>query len=378
MPKTTSSLPKYRRRSDGRASVVLGGREHYLGCYGSPESRHEYDRLVSEYLARGRVAINALDGGPTLDEALLAYWRFAEKHYAQPDGKPGSEVYVIRSAFRPVRSLYGAKPAAAFGPLALKVVREKFVEAGLSRSTTNKYVDRIRRGFKWMAAEEMIPASVPQALATVAGLRAGKTKAAEAPPVKPVDDAIVEATLRHLPPILATMVQLQRLSGCRPGEVCRLRPCDLDRSEDVWLYRPASHKTAYRGKDRVIYFGALCQEILAPYLFRDEGSHCFSPAETVARRRTKPEAGRRKKAKRAAGKLYTTQSYARAIARVCVRAGIEGWSPNQLRHTAATDFRSRYGIEAARNLLGHTTASTTLVYAEADQRQAIEIAREIA
>ena len=53
-------------------------------------------------------------------------------------------------------------------------------------------------------------------------------------------EALVEATIPYLPPIVADMVKIQRLTGCRPGEVCQLRPMDLDRSGEVWTYRPAS------------------------------------------------------------------------------------------------------------------------------------------
>jgi len=40
------------------------------------------------------------------------------------------------------------------------------------------------------------------------------------------------------------------------------------------------------------------------------------------------------------------------------------WSANQLRHTAATEIRREFGIEAAQNTLGHSSPDVTLVYAE--------------
>ena len=101
---------------------------------------------------------------------LIAYWGFAKRHYVK-DGRPSSEQQSIRWALRPVRELYGKTPAEEFGPLSLKAVRLKFVGAGLSRQTVNQNVGRIVRVFRWAAAEELIPASVPQALGMVAGLR---------------------------------------------------------------------------------------------------------------------------------------------------------------------------------------------------------------
>ncbi len=45
----------------------------------------------------------------------------------------------------------------------------------------------------------------------------------------PVDDSIIEATLPHLQPVVADMVRLQRLTGARPGEICSIRPADVNR-----------------------------------------------------------------------------------------------------------------------------------------------------
>ena len=73
----------------------------------------------------------------------------------------------------------------------------------------------------------------------------------------------VEATLPHLPAVVADMVRFQRLTGCRPGRGLQLRPCDVDRTGDVWMYTPASHKTEHHGRERVIYIGPKAQEIVA-------------------------------------------------------------------------------------------------------------------
>jgi integrase len=43
-----------------------------------------------------------------------------------------------------------------------------------------------------------------------------------------VDDATVEATLPHLGPVVRDMVQLQRLTGMRPGEVCGTTWAEID------------------------------------------------------------------------------------------------------------------------------------------------------
>ena len=55
MPRLSRKLPSYRHhKSDGRAVVTLNGRDVYLGRFGTPESRAEYDRLIAQWLASGR------------------------------------------------------------------------------------------------------------------------------------------------------------------------------------------------------------------------------------------------------------------------------------------------------------------------------------
>ncbi len=104
--------------------------------------------------------------------------------------------------------------------------------------------------FKWGVSQELVPASIYHALQAVDGLRKGRSPAKETGPVLPVPDAVVEATLELLPEVVRDMVRLQRLTGCRPGEVCQLRPADIDRREDVWVCRPAEHKTEHHDRQQ--------------------------------------------------------------------------------------------------------------------------------
>ena len=57
------------------------------------------------------------------------------------------------------------------------------------------------------------------------------------------------------------------------------------RSDGIWIYRPASHKTKYKGKVRLIVLGPQAQKVLRPYLNRDPDAFCFSPEEAMAQRR---------------------------------------------------------------------------------------------
>lgn len=246
--------------------------------------------------------------------------------------------------------------------------------------------------FKWGVSRQLLPASTYHALASVEGLRKGRSAAREPQPILPVDDATVDATLPHLSQVVADMVRFQRLTGCRPGEVCQLRPMDLDRTGEVWSYRPGSHKTEHHGRERVIFVGPKAKALLVKYIMgRDPAACCFSPAESEqkrlelrhAARKTplrygnRPGTNRKRRPIRAPSDHYTKDSYYRAIRRATDKAGLPPWAPNRLRHTRATQVRKQFGLEAAQVVLGHSKADVTQVYAERDMGLAASIMAKI-
>lgn len=391
MPRLSRQTPQYRKhKASGQAFVELSGHRHYLGPYGTQGSRLEYDRLLSEWLQNGRQALQVAAAEITLVELASRYLQHAETYY-QKDGKPTREVANIRIVLRNLCELYGRTHAVDFGPLALKAHRERLVSLELSRVYVNKQVEHIKRMFKWAVSEELIPVTVHQSLTAVTGLRKNRTKAKDTAPVEPVSNEVVNQALPFLSEVVADMVRVQRLIGCRPGELCSMRPCDIDRNGEVWIYRPNNHKTDYQGRDRYIVIGPRAQKILQKYLLRAADKFCFSPAESEHKRNrerhaarttplscgNKPQQSRLKSRIRPPGQRYTTDSYGRAIHYACRRAGIENWSPNRLRHAFATEVRKQYGLEAAQLLLGHAKADVTQVYAERDLSKGIEIARKI-
>jgi integrase len=212
----------------------------------------------------------------TITELAIAYVKFATGFYVK-NGKQTNEVDCIKSAVRIVRNRYGDTSAATFSPLALKAIQQAMIDEGWSRGFINRQIGRVKRMFRWAVSEAMIPVATWQTLTAVTGLKREKTTAHENSPVGPVDDAVVEATLPYLPPVIAAMVRLQRLTGCRPGEVCIVRPCDIDTSGKVWSYRPASHKTEHFGRERIIFIGPKAQDVLRPYLLRATDAFCFIP-----------------------------------------------------------------------------------------------------
>src|SRR5262249_4156280 len=155
-------------------------------------------------------------------------------------------------------------PAADFGPTKLETVRQRMILAGVSRNVINQRVGRIKRMFCWAVSKEHVPANVHHALVTGKGLQQGRTNAPEPLPIEPVPPGDVDATLPVLSPTVASMVKVQLMTGCRPGEICGMTATEIDRSGPIWIYRPAQHKTAWRGKKREIAIGPKAQEVLQP------------------------------------------------------------------------------------------------------------------
>jgi integrase len=219
----------------------------------------------------------------------------------------------------------------------------------------------------------------------------------------------------------------QRLTGCRPGEACQVRRCDIETTGAVWLYRPVRHKTWWSGNTRTIAVGPRAQALLREYFTPRIDEYVFSPkaavAEWIAKRAAargtprfpshveRNKLQRKRRPRRPPAELYSRTSYTRAVARACElafpppasiarrldetetawldrltesqRAELRAWRkahhwhPNQIRHSYATAARRMFGLEHAGAALGHTRMSATEVYAERDVSLAAEVAAKL-
>src|SRR5690606_14801306 len=156
----------------------------------------------------------------------------------------------------------------------------------------------------------------------------------------------------------ADIVRVLRLTGARPAEVCGMRLADIDMGAEVWLYRPASHKTAHHGKDRTIAIPKAAQSIVLANASRDVSLPVFRTTEGHKTTRGGP---------------YTTASLRRAIHRACDRAEVAKWGPNQVRHTVASELL-RAGLQWSEvaAVCGHSQVRTTLKYAKPDSVRTAE------
>ncbi len=291
--------------------------------------------------------------GRTITDLVTSYMRHCRTYYQN-----SSEADSVWYAVDFLQSNTDVAYAEDFTPLRLQDLRDEMIDKGLSRSVINKRINMLKRMFKWAASQQLVPVAVYQALATVENLKAGRSRARETKKINPVPEEYVMAILPYLKQTGRAMVRLQLLTGMRSTELCMMRPCDIETSGHIWLYRPIEHKTAYRGHKRLIAIGPKGQRILRPFLKRKLNDYCFTPAEEYGKKGRYSE-------------HYDRNSYRRMLQYAIQAANRDGkevphWHPHQLRHTAGTKVRKEFGREAARAFLGHRNPEITDDYAEID------------
>jgi len=393
-PTKQTKTPKMgHHKPTGQAYVRLNGQMLYLGSWGRPQTTQRYHREIAEWIQRGRCP-KVTPSEMTVMELCSKYLDYAQVYYVK-DGAATSELMRVKLVLKALKDTYGTRPAAEFGPNALRTVRQTWIDKGLSRTTINGLNQLVKRVFKWGASHELLPGSVHHALVTVEGLTMGRSEAREPEPIAPVPDEYVTMTKEHVSPQVATLIDLQLLTAARSGELLQLRPMDFDTTGLVWTVEVKAHKTAHHGKRRVLCFGPQAQKLLRPWMLRSSDAYLFSPREAEAERRTAEAVSPRRpnqapsprKTDRTLGDCYTVHSYRRAIDRAVrkvnaerVKAGLEkipSWHPHQLRHNAATRIRRQHGLDAAQAILGHSRANTTEIYAEVNHLKALEIAGQM-
>lgn len=353
MPK---KLPTYSlHKATGQARVWLGGKDHYLGEYGSEESRVRYGQLISQH-ASG-VAVDPVsqqgsnDCGPSVHELVAAFRTHANVYYRKA-GKVTAEYHCIISAVRPLLDLYGSTPAKLFGPAALKAVRQRMIDGGtMCRTFINKSVGRIRRCFRYGVENELVPPAVLIGLEAVAPLLAGRTEAIDHPPRSPLPQKTLALVKDHVDQETRDLTDLALLTGARPGELVSLTGDMIDMTHaDVWVAHLSNHKTVHLGKRRALVFGPQCIEILKRHLSADGRLRLFPIARVTFSNRLK---------------------------RACNELGLPKFTGHWLRHTAATAIRKSNGLDGVQSMLGHSTASMSEHYAQVEITKAMEVARQV-
>ncbi len=399
--------PKYSlHKNSGLARVIVHGKHVFLGRYNSAESLAAYERICAELEAQ---APNESD--ITLGRLSLLFMDHAHAYYRRPDGEPTNEADNFRCALKYVCREMPTLKLRHFGPKKLQQLRSVMIDAGLSRQTINAHVRRIRQVVKWGVSQELTVPAVLEALRSVEPLKQGRTTARESEGRSMVDVQRVEAVRPFLSRAVCGLVDFMLHTGCRPGEAVQTRWSEINTDGDVWEYRPERHKTKHKGKGRVIQVGPKAQQVLNNLRELSRSDFVFDPQMAVDEfsRRAYGEHARPRKV----GEHYSVASLLSAVRTGCERAfdcppelrlrslikRLPGesarqhkkrrqqaaewrkdncWCPGQLRHTTATLVRQHSDLEAAQQVLGHSSKTTTeRYYAELDQSRARVVAAEL-
>ena len=322
--------------ASGQAYVRIRGVFHYLGKYGTHESRVRHQNLVAAAQARRA----------TLDLVRpMSVGELAERHLSAMREEYGPKSWQAVEAKRialAVCDRFAGLEATAFGPKAMQEVQQAMLKRGnLCRAGVNRLVRRTIAMFKWAVSEELVPPAVWQALQTLRPIRFGKGR--ETKVRVAADSSAVDAVIQHLHANgnhgAALCVRFMRATGCRPGEAYSATPADFRLSDETPVYAVRHHKCESRGMERIIALNAAALQAVHDALALRPATH--SPLFVNS-----------------AGKAWQVTTMAHMIERACAALGIERWIPYQLRHLAATEAVNRTGSEAAAAaMLGHAPNS---------------------
>ena len=359
MNKTNSTRPpSYRlHKASGQALVTIDRKDHYLGLHGTGESRLRYERLITAWMQGETASPREPDESNdiTVAEVCARYLKHAENWYVK-DGEPTTELQNVKRAIRALRECYASLPAKDFSPLKLEAVRDHLVTDGLSRVNCNRYTGIVARLFRYAVAKSWSRLVWPM------GWKPSRAwpKVEDARPTKQSQCAPSMMPRSRQTPFLSeqtqAMVKIQLATAMRPAELVSMRTGEIDRSGEVWIYRPKHHKTEHHSKSRIIPIGPRAQLLLKPWLQADPDRFIFG-------------------SQRGGGVSVT--AYRFRIHLACDKAGIDRWSPNQLRHSGATRIRQQASLDAAQVILGHSNISMTETYAERNLDAAVRIAAEV-
>lgn len=364
MPKRRFRVPNLcHHKPSGRDVVYIGRTAVYLGPHDSAEAREAYGDLVAK-LNKGipldQIRDSTLPPPLKVSDLLLKYLN-EELPRFHPD-----EQHCQRGAMRILTDLFGDTPIVgptpeqSFGPLKLRIVRDAMVAGDpgavdkngkprprkpWSRDYINHQIKRLRSIFRWGISWEIVPQSVADALATVAPLKVGETTAVDYAVRESVPDSDIKAVRALLKPRDQDILDLMLLTGARPGELLGLKVGDVDRAGETWRCELKKHKTAHKGKKRVLLFNRHAQSILLRHMKADPSARFF---------------------------ITTRSTFSNTIKEKCIAAGVTPWVPHQLRHTVGTLLADELGLEASQRVLGHSKTVMTEHYARAAEKKARE------
>lgn len=419
MKDSISAILRQRRKPDvngncrdtARCIIRINGKKKYysLGRYGSPEAEKEYNRLKAEFEKENT---ERLPEGKTSDFLFDSYAaEFLQgKHLTADQYGDALAIQYARERFSPfLLSDFSMTHLVAFQSYLVRIAPEERIVPRNGKPAIHKrpwsryYVNRLVKRFKkilvWGINNGFLSPMFRESIRLFPGITSANPRGLpERPRREAVRDSDVIATLPFLPPIVADMVKIQRAACLRPSEVCDLRVGDIVFSDSgTATVDKVKNKIARTGVHRQIAFGYAEQKILrlycegrkpeeflfsmkalVEYQFQQKRLNRKTPMTPSQKQR---EIDRFKTRFDRFGENITSNVYARIVARAVNRAifadaGVQKWTPYQLRHAAYSAISAQYGVDVASKVAGHLSPNLARVYdhsaAEVSQRVAAD------
>lgn len=401
MGRSKALVPERRYHVSGQSVVTIDGKNFYLGPHNDALTVARYACLVKAYQDNGYrlpddysiddvrnatasqfadlMVEDQSDKPVRVKHLAEAYKAHVLKRYANAVQDHSRRLDVVKWLLEYDSELLVER----FGPKKLREYRDRMDDGTRSRRYLNRLTNEVRAAFKWGVSQELVTPPVLVGLKSLPPLVAGEA-GFERARRKQVSVEVVRATAKHLAPIVRDMLTVQLATGMRPSELCSMRAGEIDRSGEIWLFKPTNHKTAWKGIEREIPILGQARTAIENYLNRSPASFLFSPAEAMSWFRAKQRSeckgyGSYKKLvedpKKKPGDRYDSGSYRQAIVRAAKLAKVPHWTPYQVRHLVGTTVAEALHLESSKALLGHQDLQTTQIYAKSTTKTAIEAAR---
>ncbi|MEM0982704.1 MAG: tyrosine-type recombinase/integrase [Planctomycetota bacterium] len=288
----------------------------------------------------------------TLTWLIALYRQDGRSRWVKATGRQTRTASNVRSRGKRIVRLLPAWPVDDLTPRVLADLQRRVADESTPLEA-NAVVSLVRTIIRWgeHPTRELVPPGTTAALQAVTNLKAKRRR------VRPVPWTDVLQTMRHMPADIAALVMFCAETGCRPGEARTLRYNSVVEDRGHLVYLPEEHKTEHYGVERRILILPAAEDILERQARSKPGRvFGFSPDP-------------------AGLECYSESSVSQAVRRACDAAGVKRWTPNQIRHTRLSEIRREFGLDAARAVGGHTSTSTTEIYAEIDSDKAVEALR---
>ena len=393
----SNKYPKLCRHKGRKIGYVrIDGKQRYLNGSWPDDSKPSPELLASYEAFKYSLDLEAAGGTHLISDLLDKYTRFFASRKSRSVSRvrnDNAKLKVLRRMLRPYESLTFEQVTIQN----LSDIRERLTSKGYAISSVKDYWSHLHVFMKWCIARGFCQPEIQLKEMSLPKIDLDQYPTAKPPKMRHgVSWQQVQLTLPHLSETLQTALLVSLGTGARPQEVLDMRWEDIDTTKPVWEYRPEHHKTKRLNHERCIYISLPVQQLLKEYQLHrldPEAEYIFTGAESWAYSMAKrigedPAETFRMKPNNVTDRLDSRRLY-QAVKRICVREGIEPWTPYQTRHFFAETMLAKLSdhfkgngsdglaIEAVSAMLGHKSLEMTQRYSKRNTSLSRDLLEEV-